>query len=365
MYVSIQFLRGLAAILVVWTHIYVYMLSIPNDSFVSNVKNTILYEHRYFGTIGVDIFFVISGFVVYLSAEKSSMHSTSHLLCTLRFILLRIIRVYPLYLVVFFIYILLKYILLSQSFDFSELLRSFFLFPNISNGEFNMVLGVAWTLTYEIYFYCLISLLMLFNRLNRLNVVLLLISINVLFGKNTDGIELFFNNKIIYEFLFGVILTLFLNVKNINLQSLFAVFFALSFSILYSIFHYKYFHDKFEEGRFIYLGVPAFLMVCFFLAVEMLIVERCKINCFSFNLRRLFVFLGEISYPLYLTHFSITIPILGKIFSRYGWWDDLNYLSINFIFIFSAFLFSFVVCSFCDKPITALFRGIINRRLPS
>lgn len=225
-----------------------------------------------------------------------------------------------------------------------------------------MVLGVAWTLTYEIYFYFIISLLMFFNRLSRLNVILFLVFLNVFLGEDTDGLRLFFNNKIVYEFAFGVLLTSLINTKKMNHSILFIVFMLLSVSALYSIFNYHSFQDKFEEFRFIYLGIPSFLMVYFFIGIEMLINEKQKLNEYMLSLRKPFLFLGEISYPLYLTHFSISIPILGKVFTKYNLWSGLNYFSANYIFMVVALSFSFIVCVLGDKPMFNLFKNMINEK---
>lgn len=94
----------------------------------------------------------------------------------------------------------------------------------------------------------------------------------------------------------------------------------------------------------------------------MLINEKCKLNKCMLSLRKSFLFLGDISYPLYLTHFSISIPILGKIFTKYDLWSGLNYFSANYIFMVVALSFSFIVCALGDKPMFNLFKNMINER---
>ncbi|HGW7527480.1 TPA: acyltransferase family protein [Escherichia coli] len=60
---SIQALRGIAAMLVVLGHMNVYL----NDVYVQKNLGDLLF---YNGVIGVDIFFVISGFIIALATEK-------------------------------------------------------------------------------------------------------------------------------------------------------------------------------------------------------------------------------------------------------------------------------------------------------
>jgi len=73
--IPIQYLRGLASILVVFVHFRLFPIF---DVFC--------------GAIGVDIFFIISGFIMAKGIERYSENKS-------RFILNRLIRIYPLYIV--------------------------------------------------------------------------------------------------------------------------------------------------------------------------------------------------------------------------------------------------------------------------
>jgi exopolysaccharide production protein ExoZ len=145
---SIQALRGIAAMLVVLVHI-------------NNV------EHKYYSThflragswgwIGVDIFFVISGVVISLVTERQFQNTQS----ALTFLYHRFTRILPIY---WFYYslCLVAYLYRPELFNTSEghhadLLRSFFLIPN----QYRNIVGQAGSLTYELYFYCVFFVLML------------------------------------------------------------------------------------------------------------------------------------------------------------------------------------------------------------
>ena len=78
---SIQVLRGICALLVVWAHSY----GSVNDLYPG--LGTELFS---FGFVGVDIFFIISGFIIaYVTQSKREQHS-------LTFLVKRFFRVVPL-----------------------------------------------------------------------------------------------------------------------------------------------------------------------------------------------------------------------------------------------------------------------------
>ena len=85
---NIQALRGIAALLVLWAH-----LKFVLDPLCPSAGNWILLQTAH-GAIGVDLFFIISGYVICLTACKRHQRP-------LDFLLARIARISPLYLVAF------------------------------------------------------------------------------------------------------------------------------------------------------------------------------------------------------------------------------------------------------------------------
>ncbi len=139
---NLQVLRALAAFMVVVFHMAEFDLAQ-------------LERPLAFGKYGVDVFFVISGFVmVYTIARRP--------LGPVQFLANRVIRIVPLYwaltLGVFAVAVLAPTLLKSTSADPVELAKSLFFVPfTKSNGEMHPVLFVGWTLNYEMFFYALFA----------------------------------------------------------------------------------------------------------------------------------------------------------------------------------------------------------------
>lgn len=93
------------------------------------------------GYKGVDIFFVISGFVMYYSLYFKSRPKAFN------FIINRLTKIYFLYWVALILLYVIKPFKVEASF-----FKSFFLIP----GHYS-ILGVSWSLSYELYFYFLIG----------------------------------------------------------------------------------------------------------------------------------------------------------------------------------------------------------------
>ena len=111
-----------------------------------------------FGFAGVDFFFVLSGFLMMYvhTADFGQPRAFGAYLWK------RFTRIYPAYWFVFAA--VLPVFLLIPSFgkgherDADVILRAIFLLPHPANHQ---VVGLAWTLDYEIFFYCLFALLVL------------------------------------------------------------------------------------------------------------------------------------------------------------------------------------------------------------
>jgi len=116
------------------------------------------------GLLGVDLFFVLSGFLIYGSIIQSAKFSF------VRYALRRIQRIYPTFLAVLAIYVVLSLLAPDQSKlpqGFAH--ASFYILQNILllPGMFSIqpIITVAWSLSFEIFFYLLIPLAIIGLRL--------------------------------------------------------------------------------------------------------------------------------------------------------------------------------------------------------
>ncbi|MBB4040863.1 peptidoglycan/LPS O-acetylase OafA/YrhL [Microvirga flocculans] len=145
---SVQALRAVAALLVLVYHI-------ANHAAVINHVESVFDPARHFGFAGVDLFFVISGFIM--------IHTSRHLVGRseerLPFIWRRLTRIYPIYWVVWIGSGVLISVLGSKGCYQTDALlnhvKSFLLLPTTTDHCF---VTQAWTLNYEVYFYLIFAL---------------------------------------------------------------------------------------------------------------------------------------------------------------------------------------------------------------
>nr|WP_255589873.1 acyltransferase [Marinicella sp. NBU2979] len=109
-----------------------------------------------FAYAGVDVFFVISGYVIWISTQsKAQPPTTGH------FIYNRATRIYFGYWPYFLLILGLVFWLAPARLDSVDLTGSFFL---TQIGIHKLLLPIAWTLTYELYFYLWFAALLLLPR---------------------------------------------------------------------------------------------------------------------------------------------------------------------------------------------------------
>ena len=146
---SLQALRAIAAILVMLFHMGEFLPDLLGIEFAGN-----WFRH---GEAGVDIFFVLSGFIIYYSVmRRPEMTRTD-------FFIARFIRLYPIYWIVIAALVFAEVLSLSggnpQRLDPSVILRSLLLMPSP-----DYVLGIAWTLVIEVLFYLMFALFFFSSR---------------------------------------------------------------------------------------------------------------------------------------------------------------------------------------------------------
>lgn len=145
-YDSIQILRAVAAMAVVLVHVF--------NAYWADY-GVVDYDIFPIGYAGVDMFFVISGFIICHAAQNETS--------AWRFMLKRMFRIIPLYyaltLGLFCVAALVPSLLKSASADFSHLIQSLLFIPyERPNGVIKPLLFLGWTLNYEMFFYVIFAI---------------------------------------------------------------------------------------------------------------------------------------------------------------------------------------------------------------
>lgn len=271
---GLQLLRALAALMVLTGHV----LAEAQHYFAVSLPATTLPWTR-----GVDLFFVISGYIITLSASR-------HLGQPGAFLWRRFLRVAPMYYLFTTAMVATLLLLPGAAKDTvlepGQILNSYLFLPfERHDGRIAPVLSLGWTLNYEMFFYALMALSLCLRRpYIALTMALLSVSLASLWP-NLKTAWVFYTNPIVIEFLFGMALAQ-LYRRNIVLPStplaLLAV--AAGLALLVTL------HPT-TLPRFVAAGLPA-----------MMIVAGGTLFCPPLAPARLLLCLGDASYALYLSH---------------------------------------------------------------
>jgi peptidoglycan/LPS O-acetylase OafA/YrhL len=300
---ELDVLRGLAAIVVVIFH------------FTMGKNQADL--GFYLGATGVDLFFVISGFVILLSLE--------HVEKSGQFIINRISRLYPTYwaCVTFtFSIMLLNGI---GKMDFSQISIMQYL-GNMTMFQFYLRIpnldGPYWTMIIEMTFYILMVILFQFKFLKHINKIGVLLTIFIVFIVHFQ-IDNIWVKKIFYGipllqfwplFFAGILFYKIIN-KNINHTKYFGM---IILCLISQIILFDY------SGRYrgyIVFSEYAFMLIFYFSLFTLFVYGKLK-----FIINKPSLFLGKISYALYLIHQMISIgfiiPFLTKKLNLNFWFSS-------------------------------------------
>jgi peptidoglycan/LPS O-acetylase OafA/YrhL len=273
---------------------------------------TVLFVHipcMGWGYFGVDIFFVLSGFIVCYISEFDAD----------RFFLRRLFRVVPLYwagtLGVFCLAALAPHLVSSTSTHPLYLLKSLFFVPYArEDGGVYPVLFLGWTLQYEMFFYLLFALALSFSRkIAGPIAILMLVSIASL-GQilRPESVVLqYYSNNVILLFALGICGYLLWRRYNDWLRrgpiAIWAIAAALAYSAAWLLdIKVLIGHSRFLRTipGFALHGMPALVICVAFLALE----GRVRVPWTV-------LLIGDASYSLYLFHPYILEAINKEIFS--------------------------------------------------
>lgn len=313
--IELDIFRGIAAFSVVLFH-YTTRYNIAFET------DTMKWFEFSFGHYGVQLFFIISGFVIFMTLERSKN--------TLDFIKRRFIRLYPTFWICLIITFITTYFAGVSRFErtFTDLLANTTMIPNLLG--FRAIDGVYWSLQVELLFYFLMIILLQFKLLKyvfSLMITWLIIGILIHYF-HVPYLNVYLITGYSYLFIAGISFYKIWN-NGGSLGSL-KYHFLILLCLIYS------FAKDIEEGFVVLLCFGLFYLFVF---------QKLKIIT-SFKLFKPFVFLGDISYSLYLIHQFIGMIIIFYL-SKY----IENYLVLLTIPIIFSVLLAWLITRFLEKTI--------------
>ncbi|PID62257.1 MAG: hypothetical protein CSB44_03960 [Gammaproteobacteria bacterium] len=285
---TLQYLRAFAALAVVYSHA---TIQVPEWK--------VWLPHA--GAFGVDVFFVISGFImVYIARpEDTPANFMSH----------RIRRVVPLY---WFFTVLMATILVSlpnvfrnASFEIGAFFESLLFIPHWSIADPNFIwpiLAPGWSLNYEMYFYLAFAASLLLPPRFRIAFIAAVIGAIWLlcqfFGNERSAITGFYGDSIVFEFVFGMLLARAFK-GGFELSNGVATVLIVFGTLLLVVLELA----QLPLPRIVTLGIPSLMLV-----TGVVFLHWPRLAWLEY--------LGDASYALYLSHIFV-LGVLRAVLPRF------------------------------------------------
>lgn len=338
-------LRGIAALFVVFFHFTLYREE-ANLGFR-------------FGVTGVDLFFIISGFVIFLTLEKTRTWQD--------FAVSRFSRLYPAYWVC--VSLTTVVMLVAQTFNFEPIQHHFSKNPAPGIPEYlaNMSMfqyyfrvwdidGPYWTLLIEMLFYFLMAGLFIFRQLKRIEWIGSAMLAVIAVYSTVLNAYVPFAHKLV--------------ALGIPLINYFPLFFA-------GILFYRQKFERQTAVRYVLLALCLLVQASLFddgvrsngyiSQLEYLLVLVVYFGTFTlyannrlgFIVNKVTIYLGSISYSLYLIHqfisLTIIIPVLMRVY-HVNFWVAAFLIDLPILLVLATLIQRFV-----EKPAMNLIRREYKR----
>lgn len=310
------------------------------------------------GGAAVTLFFLLSGLVLGQSLSRVNMTARG----IFGFLVKRLIRLYPVYLVIVLLTALyMKFGFTYQTFPFSSIWFNWWMNFQMTLKELFLNIffvhayigGVTWTLRVILIMSFIFPMFYLINKKTTWWIDIIISALLVYLSFTLLNIEGFRDLRYIYMFYLGLILPKFKNVFSATPNWLVAL--GLPFAIIL-LLGYRYLTNEYKGGvvesiiSFFIIGLAAY---------------GNKVTILNFLEGKTLHFFGKISYSLYLIHFSVLYVLARLMFQNF---PNLpyqeQYLSIHIIlFVASTIIatgISYFVYKFVEMPSQTLSKRVGN-----
>ena len=343
-YRLIQVLRAVAAEMVVLRH----------STTLLHARDSRHFSVWFNGVTGVDIFFVISGFVMMISTTP--LLTTPHPART--FFARRVERIVPMYWLATTAKVLALLaaptLALTGLGRWWHVLASYLFFPTRSPaGSYGNVLAVGWTLVFEMAFYILFTIVLATSlpRLRTLAPVLIALAFawNIPFVARHGTLH-FYASTMQLEFLFGMLLAASIPWVRKLPASLSALLAVVGFIPLL-----VWNPPAVAIWGGLLWGIPALAVVAAAVALESRLGHRTP---------KWLLEIGDASYSIYLTH-GFVLPVVCILFARYGGRGPYILPLALIVSIIVATLAGDLAYRLVERPIMQWFKGRRHSAIPT
>lgn len=338
-------IRGIAALMVMIFHFVPNNIPITNSSLIFKIQKIAI-----FGQTGVDLFFVLSGFLItrILISEKGGKYFFRN------FYIRRTLRIFPLYYLFLIILFFIVPLFNSTTTKLSETWWFWIYLQNIPL-TFNLPLDGPnhfWSLAVEEHFYLLWPLIVFFlnkKQLLKISLIIIIFSIIVrfIFIQNDIGV-FYFTFCRLDALAFGTLLACY---ESENLFDNLKIFLKYSFPIclLFLIILWVFFSglgdDWLQTFKFTFIGYIYFCVIAMLLIYDNQLLLKIKMVIES----SFFKLLGKISYGLYVYH-----PFCFLIVNRYIFQKNKSFFVSMVLSFFLTFVISWLSYTFFESKLISL-----------
>jgi exopolysaccharide production protein ExoZ len=338
---TVQALRAFAAASVVVHHIL--MVAVQRAGYQYNFPFT--------AAAGVDLFFLISGFIMLYT----HFDNFGEVRASSSFIRRRLIRIVPLYWIVttgtVIILLIAPSAFSTLKLDWhSALFSYFFLLSKMPNGDLNTIVVTGWSLCYEMYFYALLALLLFLPRRVFLLAAGAIFALGLIIGVSPITVPPWTTaatNPLLLEFYAGTIIA-HLFIRGYYLPPAIAVIgIVISVAAIVGL-------GTPAGGnwmRVLYWGVPS----------SIILLSAISLEKTGLRVPNLLIALGDSSYSLYLIHIFV-VASLAKFWAYAHLTTALPVYVLGLVSFVAAIVISHLVHLRVESPVTRWLKSRIPSR---